>query len=121
MMTSPVRKVINLDEAPRRTALYKSNTSALAQYSDINEEVRAYFAVDKKAFAAIKKEVTIVDPNDVDSTICLELWKYNPGVLAGDDKERNTVDRLSLFLSLRGSQDERIEKALEQMIGDMQW
>jgi hypothetical protein len=120
-MASPVWKAINVDVLPERTALYKANTSALAQYTDINEEARLYVAVDRKEFVDIKKEVAVLESNDVDSSISLELWKYDPGILVGDHKDRSTVDPLSLYLSLKDSQDERIAKALDKILGDIQW
>lgn len=42
----------------------------------------------------------------------LELWKYDPKVLA----DHAGVDVISLSLSLRENSDERIEKSVEEMM-----
>ena len=47
----------------------------------------------------------------------IEIWKYAPELLAKD----GVVDRLSLYLSLKDSEDERIQIELEHLIDNMQW
>jgi len=47
----------------------------------------------------------------------LEIWSYSPRLLS----ETDVVDRLSLFLSLPKPQDERVESALEKMMGELEW
>ena len=36
-------------------------------------------------------------------------------------KEDDVIDRFSLYLSLRGSTDERVEAALEEMMEKVEW
>ena len=55
-------------------------------------------------------------PSDTE-TITVEVWSYDPLILAEDD----FVDRLSLFLSLRETPDERIEAALAEMMETLAW
>lgn len=45
----------------------------------------------------------------------IEIWKYPPLSTTG------FVDKLSLYLSLRGDNDPRVEKELETMINNIQW
>lgn len=52
-----------------------------------------------------------------DASAGVERWRYSPAVLA----EGNTVDRLSLCLSLRDSADERVQQALERMMETFPW
>ena len=47
----------------------------------------------------------------------IELWKYAPAHFAQD----GTVDRLSLYLSLKDSADERVQSALDVLLGEMEW
>ena len=47
----------------------------------------------------------------------IEVWFYTPKLLAVDYR----VDRLSLYLTLRNSPDERVIKALRQILGGVQW
>jgi hypothetical protein len=58
-------------------------------------------------------ELKLPEPGSLE----IELWKYAPAQFA--DKER--VDRLSLYLSLRNSTDERIQSALEALMRGMGW
>ena len=52
-----------------------------------------------------------------DSTeqVAVEMWRYNPQKLS----TRNTVDELSLALSLRKDVDERVEAAVEEMLNEL--
>jgi hypothetical protein len=48
----------------------------------------------------------------------LELWRYNPQMLSTEE----TVDPFSLYLSLKDTEDERIESALAEMMEkEVQW
>jgi len=50
--------------------------------------------------------------------VVIQRWRYSPAILADD---RRTVDRLSLYLSLRDSADERIQSALSRMLEGVKW
>ena len=47
----------------------------------------------------------------------VEVWKYDPRILAEDGK----VDMLSLYLSLRDTEDERVHKEVNQLIKERKW
>jgi hypothetical protein len=49
--------------------------------------------------------------------IGVEVWAYDPSLLGTSDR----VDPLSLYLSLRSDPDERVEKALEEMMEEVAW
>jgi len=51
------------------------------------------------------------------ATVKIEVWSYNPHLL-GDDQ---TVDPLSLYLSLQYSADERVQQQLEKLIEWVKW
>ena len=53
------------------------------------------------------------DPEAVE----VEVWIYPPSLFA----ENGVADRLSLYLSLRESADERVEEALEEMMRGRKW
>ena len=48
---------------------------------------------------------------------CVECWNYDPRLLS----DGPTVDRLSLYLSLHGTDDERVAKALKTLVEDPSW
>lgn len=63
-----------------------------------------------------EKKIDVVE-NEFDAQFQLEIWYYDPTLLNG----RNTVDNLSLFLSLREEQDERTQLALKELMENFKW
>ena len=47
--------------------------------------------------------------------VAVEMWRYNPRKLF----TRNTVDELSLALTLREDADERVHEAVEEMLNEL--
>jgi len=92
--------------------------TALSHYSMISEPETSVFAISPEVWktAKLDKGVLELDYEDEDA-YKVEIWRYDPTLLS----KENTVDRLSLFLSLRDSNDERIEAALDEMMEGMQW
>ena len=54
---------------------------------------------------------------DESGATTVEIWSYAPVLFAAV----GWVDRLSLYLSLRETQDERVLAALDQMIKEVPW
>jgi hypothetical protein len=52
-----------------------------------------------------------------EANLYLEIWAYDPLVLSAGD----TVDPLSLFLSMRDSPDERIQQQLRILLEGIEW
>ena len=47
----------------------------------------------------------------------IEVWRYNPMLLA----KSNVVDPLSLYLSLKTNEDERVRIELKNLINNVKW
>ena len=47
----------------------------------------------------------------------MEVWHYDPALLT----QTNEVDKLSLYLSMQGEEDERIYGALTGLINEIKW
>ena len=47
----------------------------------------------------------------------IQVWKYNPKMLSTE----GVVDKLSLYLSLKDNDDERIQIELDRLINEMSW
>lgn len=60
------------------------------------------------------KDVTLAEFEE-ESTCKVELWNYSPKLLA---KEKS-VDKLSLYLSLKDSSDERVQDARKELLKDV--
>lgn len=120
-LSSPVVKKIFVDELPQQAVL-KCNTSALPEYTDMNPSRQQFYAIEKTAFYALQRNSELQNLNEYEGKYCLELWKYNPIPLVENiDNEMEVVDPLSLYLSLKDDNDERIEMALDQIIETYIW
>lgn len=121
MLTSPVLKTVYSDKLPDETFLLQSNASALAEYSDMSASRQAYRAIEKGLFQLLKKHSQWRHLNEHEGQYCIEVWKYNPLVLATGITHDNNVDPLSLYLSMKDNTDARIEMAMEQIIKKYIW
>ena len=96
----------------------KAGLLALAHYSSLAEPTNPVFAVDRKKWKRIQasKNIKILDLAEPDA-LELEIWSYSPDLFA----KSGVVDRFSLYLSLRATDDERVEAALEEMMEQVAW
>ena len=78
----------------------------------LNEENKQCLAMPKKDFKALN---VAVDKQFGQNEI--QVWKYNPQILSST----GVVDKLSLYLSLKDNEDERIQIELERLISEMPW
>lgn len=107
-----VRKVSELEGAPF------AGESALAGRSMLAPPAAECRAIGRKEYKQLEG-VEEIDPawsND-QNYIWLELWKYNPKVLA----DSSGVDVISISLSLKENGDERVEQAVEEMMEGHKW
>lgn len=112
-LTSPVQEVlycnrIGLIPEPLRFVTYDK---ALAEYTFMADFIGEAFAVHKND-DAIKKLKNNGTFNAVEGKYRIELWKYNPALLA----KGNMVDALSLALCYKDSDDERVIGELNNLI-----
>ena len=61
------------------------------------------------------KDVMTNSLQNSQAQVAVEMWRYNPRKLS----TRNTVDELSLALTLREDADERVEEAVEEMLNEL--
>ena len=117
-MINPVQKRLHVQKADMFAELPMAGEYALATYSMLNEPQIECKAISRKKYKGLDG-IEEIDPAWSSSLdyIQLELWKYDPQPLADDD----TVDVISLTLSLRGNQDERVEQAVEEMMEGYKW
>ena len=104
-MSSPVKDVKYCDAIPAVKFQY-SGISALASYSMIAPDEIPTIAV----YSGYFKDSDFEGLNEFDGNVKVEIWRY-PEM----NEETNTVDRLSLFLSLEDDPDPRVDKENRQM------
>lgn len=122
LLVNPVLKTVFVDEMPKGVSMLQTNASAMPEYSNLNPSNQQYYAIEKTVFYGLEKSNVLINPNDYGGHYALEVWKYDPLTLVADlSNDMSVVDPLSLYLSLKDSQDERIEMALEQIIEKYIW
>lgn len=103
-MTSPIKKTVFCDALP--SGKYPAaGISALSSFSNLADDDTPTVAV----YAGRFKKVGFEGMNDFDGNFKVEIWKYPP---IGED----TVDKLSLYLSLEEDQDPRVHKEAQFML-----
>ena len=116
LLSSPViRKTWMRFEAGRFPL---AGMSALTEYTMVNDNSWNTFACRNTMLKKMLKDGQVVEVQDMESADGLfEVWKYAPDTVAKD----GCVDRLSLYLSLEDSPDERVQSGLEQLLEEMEW
>ncbi len=117
-LRSPATKRSHVGRPNKPIGGVTAGLSALAHYSMLAAGPQKTVAMTGAQWRAIQAHFALkpASPNDTE-TITVEIWSYDPRILAED----NFVDRLSLYLSLRETSDERIEAALAEMMETFAW
>lgn len=116
-LTSPIKKTVFINDILPENLTRITNINALAFYSDLNGDRKRHFAIQQSKFIKLKKKGFIKQTSQYDGDYHIELWRYDPCLLA----ETKVVDPLSLYLTYMHSKDERIEMALEQITEQFEW
>ncbi len=111
-LQNPVKKKIFTTEIFDENLMYKAGYSALAFYADINANEEECFAIANTDYLRLAKKRRKKKIKTTESPFCVEIWKYSPGILF----ENRTVDPLSLYLTLKEENDERVELELEKAL-----
>src|SRR5690554_501502 len=108
LFVNPVFKTVYTDKKPEN--LLHSNTTALEEYTDMNPGIQEYFAIERNRFYDLEKANQFLNLNEENGNYALEVWKYNPELIAKNITQKNNIDPLSLYLSLKdGFIDERTD------------
>lgn len=99
----------------------RAGLTAMATYSMLAAPNQEVFAVSQSEWKVLEQrhDIMVLDQPDA-HTVGVEVWGYPPNLFA-EYGSREAVDPLSLYLSLQDSGDERVELALEELIGWMKW
>ncbi|MDO8272698.1 MAG: hypothetical protein Q7U82_12415 [Gammaproteobacteria bacterium] len=92
--------------------LLLAGESALSRLTLLGEPEERCYAISKAQWQLLEKAGIEKIPIREPETCIVQVWAYDPNLLA----EGETVDPFSLSLSLKGSADERIEMALDAMM-----
>jgi hypothetical protein len=117
-LKSPVRKVRRVAiPYPERFPGLVAGESALALYTALASPRTQTLAVAGADWNRLVREHGLRDVEPGDDGDDVQTWTYDPVALA----DRNVVDRLSLYLSVRDHADERVAQAAEQLLESLPW
>lgn len=119
MLRSPVKRRawVLPPQKTRPRPLRLAGLSALARFSMLTEPQWPAYAVAQAEWKAATQAGFETLPEPLPGACEWELWHYSPALVRDSD----TVDPLSLTLSLQGNQDERVQLALDELKGRFPW
>lgn len=118
-LRSPVKKRMFVNSQNKQLQGVKAGLLALSRYSMLAEPITPVYAVNTEQWKTLQQsegfvEMALpVEPGSVE----VEVWSYDPQLFSKND----VADRLSLFLSLQDSQNERVESALDVLMEGVEW
>jgi DNA-binding MarR family transcriptional regulator len=115
-LSSPVYKRLYFEKF-RSSDTMRSGLSALSDQTMLAEPNRKVLAISHTDWNRKYRNSAGAAIPAGDAPIEVELWRYDPRPLG----MTGMVDPLSLYLSLRDEQDERVEQAREQLLKEFAW
>lgn len=118
-MKTPVRTTLYLpynSEALKLKNIFESGLPALSAYSMLANPGYPVMALGPNSWNIIKTTIRPL-PIREDGAAELQVWRYAPENLTTEGR----VDIFSLYLSLMNEKDERIQKALNEMMEAFNW
>ena len=110
LMTSPIERILFTDKKPEGSLM--AGETAMGHYTMLVEPATPVIAIAK---ATAKENAAMMNKEYGD--IKVEVWKYSPALLSDGE----WADRLSLYLCMKDSEDERIQMECDTLIEEMKW
>jgi len=104
VLQSPVERVLRTD---RMLDAYVCGEEALAERTMLAEPQEQHWAISKQ-----EAQLLAADLDKEFGEHVVEVWRYDPKLMG----ENRMVDRLSLYLSLRNAEDERVKKEIKGIL-----
>jgi DNA-binding MarR family transcriptional regulator len=117
ILSNPIREIWFTDQIWNNNQFRISGDSALSNYTMLSSGTRKTYAIGKDEFRSMKTLGAIKNWNKINGDNVVEVWHYNPSLLSN----KSEVDRLSLYLTLTKEEDERVKRALQDLINDIKW
>lgn len=114
-LINPIQKIVTSVKEEKTIELLNAGETALSLFSELNPprlEERAVYKGDE-----ITDQLVIVDARyeEWDNCLKIQLWKYNPLYFAIN----GCVDPVSLACTFIGTEDERIEMGIEELLEEL--
>lgn len=107
-LSNPIKKRGYIEKSQVTKEMVLSGESLLSKKTMLNSNKVMNYAISEKEFDKKKLKNELIDP---DEQVVLELWAYDPKLLSND----HMADTLSVILSLRDNEDERVEEAIQEI------
>jgi DNA-binding MarR family transcriptional regulator len=118
LMRSPVKRHLWIQGGlSERNQVVEAGLSALSRYSMLSPPGHGIYAASTETWQKLRISGVEERPGFENGNDELEIWSYDPGLFSTD----RVADPFSIYLSLRETRDERVESALEEMMGRIQW
>jgi hypothetical protein len=118
LLRSPVARRLFVQGRKSEEAGPPAGYSALAVYTTLAGPKIPVIAAASTTWESRRGKLGLRESDADDADIVeVELWTYAPQAIA----EGRAVDRLSLYLSVAGTADERVEAALDELLEGMDW
>ncbi len=117
ILSSPVREVWFTDQILNDNHFRIGGDTALSTFTMLSASNRKTNVIGKDKFRSMKTAGALKSLDKKYGDNRIEVWLYNPVILS----ENKNVDKLSLYLSMKDEEDERVKGALEDLINEIQW
>lgn len=107
-LSTPVIKTGFIDKTRITEDMVFSGETALSKKTMLNSSRVITYAINEKDYDKTLLQEELIDP---DKSVKLELWAYDPNKFSRD----TNADDISVILSFKGTADERIEEAIDDL------
>lgn len=114
-LSSPVRDTWFIDRPEKNEYTRYSGETALAHYSNLSKSEGVTLAIGKDSFRLNRKNFK--EMNKRFGPHKIEVWHYDPIGLTDSD----FADSLSVYLTLKDHEDERVQGELEELLNNKKW
>jgi len=114
-LTTPVAKTFYMNKEDLPKNIFTASEEAYAKKTMLTFPPIKTYAVGKVAYRDIPPKSKHIDSSMDENMVKIEVWKYEPGLFAINA----TVDEVSLLLSLKGYQDDRMDIETDALLGDL--
>jgi len=117
-LRSPVLKRLFIRRIDPNKSEIRAGLTALARYSMLAPPAHATYAFSRDEWKRWCQRHKVIDVPAQDPDVQeIEIWNYSPVLF----EKEGFVDPLSLYLSLKGDNDERLQSALDEMMREQGW
>ncbi len=122
LLKSPVRRVVWVDRqcTPPPDAL-PAGASALAARSMLADPPAPVWAVSVAGWRQAQTGGALPLPESAPGSMAWQIWRYGPRLLPQGSGQKDSVDPLSLIMSLSEDRDERVQLALDELRESLSW